>query len=161
MASYATQLTSSSNCGNDYTNQNPIVIQAYNGLISYDVVFQTTCLESSDSNYCFADAVTNSSSPTSSYVYYLPVGGNLAAGAMPTCNGCLKTTMHDFANYASNSTQPISATYPSAATMIDAVCGSSFAETNIKIVESDASSSSIQGASVWLLGTTVLFAAFV
>lgn len=159
MASYVGQLTSSSNCGTDYANQNPIVIQAYDGLVSYDVVYDTTCLKAPDSNYCFADAVTNASSPTSSYVYYLPVGEDLAAGATPTCNGCLKTTMQDFAKYASNSTQPISATYPSAAAEIDLVCGPNFAATNVKVVESGASPVSLARGCVWLCGLAALLAA--
>lgn len=135
MSSYANQLVDSSNCLDDYKAGNPIVIKAYNGFLAYELVFGATCLKdgTTANDYCFADAVTNVSSPTSSYVYYLPVGVALSAGATPTCNTCLKTAMSQFAAYATNGTLPISKTYVSAAQQINLVCGPGFVDASVAV----------------------------
>ena len=138
MSSYASQLVSSSNCGGDYSDGNPVVLEALYGLLAYEPVYRATCLKdgTAANNYCFADAVTNTSSPTSSYVYYLPVGVDMPADSMPTCNGCLNTTMRELATYASSSTQPLSKTYNAAAREINAYCGAGFADSNVTVVTS-------------------------
>ena len=84
----------------------------------------------------FADAITNTSSPTDSYIYYLPLGIALPGGARPTCSQCLNKTMAIFANAASNASQPISANYISAAQEIDLGCGPNFVNATIPAVHS-------------------------
>ncbi|KAI9878576.1 MAG: hypothetical protein M1830_000533 [Pleopsidium flavum] len=79
----------------------------------------------------FADAITNTSSPTDSYIYYLPLGIALPGGARPTCSECLNKTMAIFANAASNASQPISTNYVSAARQIDLGCGPNFVNATI------------------------------
>lgn len=154
MRSIAEQILSPSACFNDYQDQNPVVLQAWQGLISYDAVFQATCLRNtdhgSDGSFCYADAVTNASSPTSSYIYYLPLGVKLPAGSMPTCNSCLQRTMSGYAKYATNSSQPLSKTYLSAATRVNSICGPGFAVSQITVVNGAAAQYTAT-AGAWLV----------
>jgi hypothetical protein len=86
MDSYARELMTSSACKSDLDSDTPLVIQAYNGLVAYSATYSASCLRDSEGSYCFANAVTNTSSPTDSYPYYLPIGQELPAGSRPTCN---------------------------------------------------------------------------
>lgn len=137
MSSYARTLRSSSACEQDYERQQPLLRQAYNGLLSYDVLYKASCIkpqpssEQDSGNYCFANAVTNLSSPTDSYVYYLPLGIPLPAGSLPTCDTCLKEVMDVFAAAASNKSQPLSRDYVNAAQQINQHCGPSFVNGTI------------------------------
>jgi hypothetical protein len=70
--------------------------------------------------------VSNSSSTTDSYPFYLPIGQELPGGSRPTCNSCLQDTMAIYANFANNATQPLSKTYTSAAQQLSISCGSKF-----------------------------------
>ena len=132
MATLAEEIQSQDNCGADLQMQNPIVVQAYNGLIAYQPLYHAGCLTDPDGNYCFANAVTNASAPSSSYVYYLPLGVVLPAGTQPTCDKCLENTMTIFATYASNSSQPLNMDYGTAAQQIDMTCGPRFAEAAVQ-----------------------------
>ncbi|KAJ4374075.1 hypothetical protein N0V83_002814 [Neocucurbitaria cava] len=123
---YARELVSETTCKTDYENDNPLVLQAYNGLVAYTPAYQASCLRDDDGNYCFANAVSNSSSTTDSYPYYLPIGQELPGGSRPTCNSCLQDVMSVFAHYGNNATQPISKTYTMAAQQISISCGSTF-----------------------------------
>jgi hypothetical protein len=86
MDSFAKELQSSSACKTDLDNDTPLVIQALNGLVAYPVAYSASCLRDAEGSYCFANAVSNTSSPTDSYPYYLPIGQPLPAGSRPTCN---------------------------------------------------------------------------
>ncbi|KAF1353556.1 hypothetical protein BDV97DRAFT_290688 [Delphinella strobiligena] len=144
MASLARQIQLTSNCGADLIAKNPTVIQAYNGLAAYDTLYHAGCLmDSSTGNYCFSDAVTNASSPTSSYTYYLPLGISLPSNTNPTCSTCLQNTMTLFAGTASNTSQPISSIYTVAAEQIDRKCGDNFANTTIARKASSSSATSL------------------
>lgn len=103
MSRLAQDIRKQSNCGPDYTKQNPLVLQAYNGLIAYEPLYRAGCLKSGTGSYCtlregtlytgpptnwaidagFADAITNMSSPSDSYVYFLPLGLPLPGGSRP------------------------------------------------------------------------------
>lgn len=134
MSSLAKLLIASDNCQADYKLQNPIVILAYNDLIAYLPVYMATCLKNPTTNaYCFASAVTNTSSPTSSYVYYLPLGAALPGGTTPTCDACLQEVMQGFAGFATNATQPISKTYDPAVQQIEMFCGPTFVNTTVRV----------------------------
>ncbi|RMZ72088.1 C6 transcription factor [Pyrenophora seminiperda CCB06] len=126
MDSFAIQLLKDTACKSDYKSDNPVVLQAYNGLIAYQPAYKASCLHDSGGNYCFADAVSNTSSPGDAYPYYLPIGQQLPGGSRPTCNSCLQQAMGVFAVYSNNATQPISKTYTSAAQQISIACGSNF-----------------------------------
>ncbi|KAH7406052.1 hypothetical protein DE146DRAFT_431952 [Phaeosphaeria sp. MPI-PUGE-AT-0046c] len=126
MDSFARDLQTSSACKTDLDADTPLVIQALNGLVAYPVAYQASCLRDRDGNYCFANAVSNVSSPTDSYPYYLPVGQDMPPGSRPTCNNCLQDAMAVFAQYGNNVTQPISKTYSTAAQQLSIGCGRSF-----------------------------------
>ena len=142
MSSFALTLRSSTACQDDYNSENPQVRQAYAGLLAYDVSFTASCLKNSpapgdpdkqqdNDNYCFANAVTNVSSPTDSYVYYIPLGITLPSGSLPTCDACLTATMASFAAAAANRTQPLNLDYVASATMINEMCGPAFVNASI------------------------------
>lgn len=126
MASLASQLKGQSVCASDLAVQNPLVEQTYNGLLAYPVLYQAGCLKDSLGNYCFASAVTNTSTASNVYPYYLPLGTPLPSSFKPTCDSCLNKTMQVLAHSASDSSQPISNTYNKAATAVDNVCGANF-----------------------------------
>lgn len=163
-AAYAALLTSSKHCGQDYSARNPLVLEAYAGLVAYAPVRTATCMRangtassssssssassssttttstaaaanttlsastaSAPDSYCFIDAVTNTSAPTSSYIYYLPLGAALAPGSSPACTPCLQATMAGYLAAAANASQPLSQTYAAAAARVNAVCGAGFA----------------------------------
>ncbi|PWW75351.1 hypothetical protein C7212DRAFT_281759 [Tuber magnatum] len=120
------------NCGQDFRNQNPIVVQAYAGFISYRVVYSAGCLKSASGSYCYVDAITNTTSPSDSYVYYLPLGIRFPGGSRPTCSPCLSQTMAIFAATAGNSTQPLSTTYVPTAEQINLGCGPNFVNATVE-----------------------------
>jgi hypothetical protein len=134
MASLAAQLIQDSNCGQEYRNQNPLVTQARAGLVSYEPLYRATCVKSSETgNYCFADAITNTTNPSDSYPYYTALGTDLPAASRPTCNQCLRDTMDSFAGYAANRDQPVSRTYTSTAQQINIGCGPGFVNATVPI----------------------------
>jgi hypothetical protein len=141
MYSIANNLTSSSNCGADYSAQNPIVLEAYTGLIAYKPIYQASCLKNSaTSAYCYADAITNASSPTDAYIYALPLNQSLPGGSQPTCNSCLQNTMAVFDAAAANRSQPIAWTYIGAAQQVNSQCGPNFVNASIPAPVSSAAS---------------------
>ncbi|KAK0366538.1 hypothetical protein LTR91_004747 [Friedmanniomyces endolithicus] len=146
MASLAQQLQSPANCASDLAMQNPTVLQAYNGLIAYPPLYHAGCLTDTTGQYCVANAMTNASSPTSSYIYYLPLGLQLPNGTKPACNLCLQNTMAIFATAAGNSSVPLSGDYTSAAQQVDAGCGTQFAEASVE-----------NGSSASLLGSRLVY----
>lgn len=143
MSSFAQTLRSSSACQDDYDSENPQVRQAYAGLLAYDVSYNASCLKNApvpgeaadaqqhNENYCFANAVTNASSPTDSYIYYLPLGVHLPSGSLPTCDACLANTMAVYADAASNRSQPLNMDYVESATQVNIMCGPSFVNASI------------------------------
>lgn len=132
MSNLAVDIQKDENCGADFQMGNPQVTQAYTGLLAYQPSYHAGCLTDSHGNYCFANAVTNASAPSSSYIYYLPLGVSLPGGTQPTCDTCLQNTMRTFAAYATNSSQPLSADYSAAAEQVDMICGPRFAESAVQ-----------------------------
>ncbi|KAK5171783.1 uncharacterized protein LTR77_003419 [Saxophila tyrrhenica] len=154
MSSLATQIQSPSTCGPDLSLQNPTVTQAYNGFLAYTPLYHAGCLTDptlrtpeNEKGYCFASAVTNASAPTSSYIYYLPLGVALPGGTQPSCDRCLRRTMGVFADYAGDGGQPLSGVYAAAAQQVDMVCGPTFVEANVVVSNGGASSRRLGG---WL-----------
>ena len=132
MSNLAVEIQQDENCGADFQMGNPIVTQAYTGLLAYQPSYHAGCLTDSDGNYCYANAVMNASAPSSSYVYYLPLGVSLPGGTQPTCDQCLKNTLSIFASYATNSSQPLYTDYGTAAQTIDMTCGPQFAASAVQ-----------------------------
>ena len=134
MTNLASQLVANENCGQDYRQQNPLVMQAYAGLTAYEPVYRVTCLRDKTTNaYCFTKASTNSTNAADFYPYYTAVGLSMPQTASPTCSQCLRDTMQIFAGYAENAVQPVSKTYMSCATQVDKNCGSQFVSTDVKV----------------------------
>ncbi|KAL8860318.1 MAG: hypothetical protein Q9178_003289 [Gyalolechia marmorata] len=133
MASLAVQLRQDENCAADYRREQPLVVAAYNGLIAYEPLYKAGCARDPDEGkYCFANAITNISSPTDSYPYYLPLGIPLPGGSQPSCTDCLRGTMKIFNEAASNEKQqPLLDTLPAAAQMINVACGPGFANQTV------------------------------
>lgn len=139
---FARELVLTTACKTDYDNDNPMVLQAYNGLVAYQPAYQASCLRDSEGSYCFANAVSNTSSTTDAYPYYLPIGQELPGGSRPTCNSCLQQAMSVFSQYANNSTQPISKTYTTAAQQMSISCGSTFVNVTAAPLKGAASTTS-------------------
>ncbi|CAN8097023.1 unnamed protein product [Discula destructiva] len=131
-AGVASNLTKSENCGNDYSLGNPTVNSAYLGLIAYQVVYSATCLkDDATQSYCFGNAVTNTTYGTEAYFYFLPLNSSLPGATQPMCGGCLQDTMSIYHVATANRQQPIADTYGDAATMVNEMCGSGFANTTL------------------------------
>lgn len=155
----ASNLTKSENCGDDYDLGNPTVTAAYTGLVAYQVVYSATCLQDEKTSvYCFGDAVTNTTSPSETYFYFLPLNSSLPGGTIPTCGGCLQDTMAIYHVATANRKQPIASTYVDAAKMVDTLCGSTFANSTLAeaIVTNGAFSTLSKGPSTWLFVTTLV-----
>ncbi|PUU73368.1 hypothetical protein B9Z19DRAFT_1004777 [Tuber borchii] len=135
------QILLNENCGQDFRNQNPIVVQAYAGFISYRVVYSVGCLKSASGSYCYVDAITNTTSPSDSYVYYLPLGIKFPGGSRPTCSPCLSQTMAILAGTAGNSSELLSTTYVSAAEQINLGCGPNFVNSTVEHMNDGSASS--------------------
>ncbi|KAL8672349.1 MAG: hypothetical protein Q9168_003169, partial [Polycauliona sp. 1 TL-2023] len=107
MSTLATQLRQDANCAADYRREQPLVLAAYSGLVTYEPLYKAGCARdpSPPNNYCFANAITNISSPQDSYPYYLPLGIPLPGGSQPSCTGCLKETMRIFNEAAADKAQ--------------------------------------------------------
>ena len=140
MSTLANELRDDANCGQDYYLENPLVRQAWNGFVAYAPLYEAGCLKDSLGTFCYANAITNTTSPEDSYVYFLALGIPLPAGSWPTCSTCLQKTMAYFATAAANLTQPVSQTYVSAAQQIDQGCGPNFVNSNITPIQGSASS---------------------
>lgn len=150
MSHFATQLVSEDNCGSDYQLQNPIVTQAYAGLLAYEPIYKASCLkDNSTGQYCFAEALTNSSASANSYPYYTAIGISLPSQSQATCDPCLKQTMEIFAEYAGIKDQPLGSTYLDCATQINQACGSAFASTEIKVQSQSQSNGGSLSVSPW------------
>lgn len=142
MASFANSLKSDSQCGADYRLQNPIVRSAYSGLISYDLLFKTSCFKATgvpNNDYCFSNAITNTSAPSDSYIYYLPLGMPIPGGSVLTCSDCLKRTMQVFQTAAANKTQPLNGDYGDAARMVNVGCGPGFVNSTVATIKGQGS----------------------
>ena len=145
----ARQLTQDAHCGADFRARQPLVIQAYNGLLGYEAVATASCLKTSsynstsddpsadndarDAQYCFTAALTNKANPSDPFAYYTAIGMTLPSVAKPTCNGCLKSAMDTFAKFAVKSEQPLSMTYMSCAETVNAACGANFADVAVQV----------------------------
>ncbi|GES60283.1 hypothetical protein ATEIFO6365_0002061500 [Aspergillus terreus] len=134
MSELASSLIKDSNCGKDYRLGNPVVTDAYTDFITYMPVYRATCLTSPTTNdYCFVDAVTNTTNPADYNVYSVAFGSTLSSAPYPTCNACLQATMRVFATYAKVADQPLASSYLPSAQGINSKCGSGFVDANVTV----------------------------
>ncbi len=130
--SLATNMTDSANCGADYKLGNSIVVQAYLGMIAYQPLYTASCLKSRDTGaYCFASVITNLTTPSNVYFYYLPLNISLPGSSIPSCSWCLQQTMAVFRSASANRKMPIANTYLSAAQQVDTICGPGFVNDSL------------------------------
>ncbi|KAI1501010.1 hypothetical protein F5X99DRAFT_418808 [Biscogniauxia marginata] len=134
----ASDLISDDNCGEDYQDGNALVMQAYRGMTIYNTVYKATCLTDPESEaFCYAKAVTNSTTASNVFLYYLPYNSTLRDSAAPACNSCTSQTMGIYQAATSDRNSAIAYTYQSAAEHINSICGTNFVnETLAAAVES-------------------------
>ncbi|KAI2615478.1 hypothetical protein GGR54DRAFT_291426 [Hypoxylon sp. NC1633] len=154
----AEQLKSDDNCGEDFQKQNAVVIQAYKGMKAYEEIYGATCLEKPGTgSYCYVDAVTNQTTPSNVYLYFLPFNSTLPETALPACDYCTNETMKIYQSAAADRSKWIANTYVGAAKQIDAECGPNFVSAALpEALPDNAAASSIAQAPN-LLMLSVLF----
>lgn len=155
----AANLTDSANCGRDYALGNPIVVQAYLGMTAYQPLYAASCLTDPGTGaYCFANAITNLTTPANAYFYYLPLNNTLpTSGLEPSCNWCLQQTMTVFWSASANRHKSIANTYLTAAQQVDTICGAKFVNSTLPAAISGTNSLLRQGSfSRWLAPTISL-----
>jgi hypothetical protein len=137
----ANRLVADGNCGEEYKLQNALVVQAYQGMTTYETVYRATCLANADSDsrsYCFANAITNVTTPSNAYLYYLPFNSTLPTTAIPACGSCTSQTMQIYQAATADRKSEIAFTYPSAAEQINSECGTGFVNTTLAAVTDSA-----------------------
>jgi hypothetical protein len=132
LGSLAANLTAQENCGADFDLGNSIVVQAHLAMTAYPTLYSASCLQDPDTSmYCFANAVTNLTTPSNVYIYYLPLNISLPGSSIPSCSRCLQQTMAVFQSSAANRKQPIAYTYQTAAQQIETICGPGFVNNTL------------------------------
>ncbi|GKZ22217.1 hypothetical protein AbraIFM66951_007493 [Aspergillus brasiliensis] len=148
--SLASSLLQSSTCLHDYNAGNQVIVSAYTDLITYAPIYRATCLQSPvTKNYCFVDAVTNTSNAVDYDVYFVPYGSAISSKPWPTCNECLQATLNVYKEYASVDGQPLAGSYLPTAKGVNGVCGSGFADVNVTVGVLKDGVSSSGGVKVW------------
>lgn len=133
MTNLASQMLSDSNCGQDYQSGNAFVQGAYEDLMAYEPMYLATCLtNSATGDYCFVDAVQNSTVPNDYNVYLMPLGSTISSSKL-TCGQCLKDTMTTLAHWATVDGQALDTTYLPSARIVNDLCGTGFANVNITV----------------------------
>ena len=133
MTSLATEMLHEDNCGADYNSGNSVVQSTYAELLAYEPVYRVTCLTNPDTHdYCFVDAVTNSTAPNDYNVYFIPIGSQLGSEKL-TCNECLQATMNIYAQWATVDGQALDNTYLPSAAAVNKQCGANFANTSVTV----------------------------
>lgn len=153
----ASNLTDDANCGKDLELQNSVVVQAYAGLKAYQPLYSATCLRDADTSaYCFANAVTNLSTPSNVYFYYLPLNMSLPSSTNPSCSACVQNTMGIYQAATADRDALIVQTYREAARQVNTICGPDF--VNSTLPEASAATVLLQPGLPWLLLSLVALA---
>ncbi|KAJ4140904.1 hypothetical protein NW768_000111 [Fusarium equiseti] len=131
-SSAARNLTTSENCKSELDSGNNIVKQFMRGLKTYEVMYKATCLQTpKDDMYCYANAVTNTSTAANAYFYYLPYNLTLPGSTNPSCGFCTQETMNIYHAASEDRSQPIALTYESAARQVNTLCGPDFVNSTL------------------------------
>lgn len=156
----AANLTAEANCKKEYNNGDSVVKQFLFGLQAYEMMYQATCLQDPDDDmYCYANAVTNLTTASNAYFYYLPYNLTLPGSTVPACSWCVQETMAIFHTASADRSQPISNTYVDAARQVNTICGLDF--VNGSLAEATTSASSIFMPSWTGMITSVVGAALI
>lgn len=134
MTALASDMIKNENCGQDYNSGNSVVQSTYQDLMAYEPIYHASCLTNPDTkDYCFVDAVQNTSAPNDYNVYFIPVGTILTKSGNLTCNECLQASMDVFAHWATVNNQALDTTYLPSAKVVNKYCGAKFANTNVTV----------------------------
>lgn len=134
-------------------------MQTYMAMAAYQTLYSATCLKDpGTAAYCFANAVTNLTTPSNVYFYYLPLNISLPGSSIPSCSGCLQKTMGIYQSASANRALPIANTYGSAAQQVNTICGPTFVNSTLPnaVVDESGGSSLLPQ---WLLLALPLFVA--
>ncbi|KAI5926417.1 hypothetical protein F4810DRAFT_537574 [Camillea tinctor] len=143
----ARELISDDNCGEDYRDDNALVMQAYRGMTIYNVVYKATCLTDPETSaFCYANAVTNSTTASNVFLYYLPYNSTLRDSAAPACDSCTSQTMGIYQAATSDRSSGIAYTYSNAAEHINSICGSGFVNETLAAAVENSSAEGMLGA---------------
>ncbi|KAG6087564.1 hypothetical protein E4U30_002593 [Claviceps sp. LM220 group G6] len=133
----AQNLTLDANCKAEFDQNQTQILQAYRGLRAYNVLYSAACLQNPTTNsYCFANAVTNLSTPSNTYLYFMPYGMSLPGASKPSCNWCTQTTMAIYHSASADRDQPVASKYEDAASQVNTLCGPSFVNASLPVAES-------------------------
>jgi hypothetical protein len=106
-------------------------------LNAFQLMFNAACAMDPQANtYCYIDAVANTS-PADLYLYQLPIGIDLPDKTTNfSCSPCSQGLLSLYAQHLSNSTldDPLTGlkeTYETSANVVNAACGTNFAETGV------------------------------
>lgn len=136
----AKNLTASENCKQEWDDGDTTVKEFLYGLQAYEMMYQATCLQDPDSDmYCYANAVTNTTTASNAYFYYLPYNLTLPGSTVPSCSWCVQETMAIFHTASADRSQPISNTYEAAARQVNTICGIDFVNSTLPKAEVSAS----------------------
>ncbi|SPQ22845.1 4c2db6b6-49bb-4660-b602-14764f04f563 [Thermothielavioides terrestris] len=150
LAQLAQKLIEDDNCGADYKSGQATVVDAYNEMMAYAPVYSAGCLKDPNTGaYCYANAVTNQTNPSSAYFYFLPLNQSLPGTTVPACNDCLKQTMAIYQAATADRRQLIVNTYVAAAKQVNTVCGPGFVNESLA-AEVIPSAAVLSRPSTWL-----------
>lgn len=139
LSAAAKNLTAAENCKAEYNKGDVTVKQVYTGLRAYEMMYKASCLQNPTSDmYCFANAVTNLTTPSDAYFYYLPYNLSLPGSSVPSCSWCIEETMAIYHAASIDRSQLISSTYEAAARQVNTLCGLNF--VNATLPKAEASS---------------------
>ena len=152
----ASNLTKSANCGDEYSQSQYSVMEAYNGLRAYQMMYAATCLQAPQTDmYCFASAVTNVTNPSDTNFYFMPYGYDLPGASTPSCDWCTQQTMAIFRSASADRAQPIASVYSDAARQINTLCGPTFVNSTLPKAEVGAASVSMPAYALTIAGVCV------
>ncbi|CAM1505504.1 Fc.00g111410.m01.CDS01 [Cosmosporella sp. VM-42] len=153
LSTAAQNLTAEENCKSEWNKGDATVKQVLFGLKAYEMMYKASCLQTpSDDMYCFANAVTNLTTPSDAYFYYLPYNLSLPGSSVPSCSWCIEETMAIFHAASADRSQYIANTYEDAARQVNTICGPEFVNTTLP-KEETAAGSSIVPSSVGMVIT--------
>ena len=81
-------------------------------------------IDSSTNTYCYVEAA-DSTHASDLYLYQLPLGLALPAGAAPACTGCTRALMDTYAARGANASA-LADTYAGAAEAVNGACGAGY-----------------------------------
>ncbi|KAM0559552.1 hypothetical protein ACHAPJ_004075 [Fusarium lateritium] len=135
----ARNLTASENCKKEMDSGNTVVKQFLYGMKAYEMMYKATCLQTpEDDMYCYANAVTNTTTAANAYFYYLPYNLTLPGSTNPSCSWCIQETMNIFHAAAEDRSQPVALTYEGAARQVNTLCGMDFVNSTLPPEEASA-----------------------